>query len=87
MDIALLETKLLLALFLPGLLVVFFTRVTFHHFVGLALTVALIAASIYAGYTHNWLLYVADALSLTIGFWYATRMVKKARKRQQGVDE
>lgn len=87
MDIALLETKLLLALFLPGLLVVFFTRVTFHHFVGLALTVALIAASIYAGYTHNWLLYVADALSLTIGFWYATRMVKKARKRQQEVDE
>ncbi|MHC8517543.1 CsbA family protein [Sporosarcina sp. ITBMC105] len=87
MDIALLETKLLLALFLPGLLVVFFTRVTFHHFVGLALTVALIAASIYAGYTHNWLLYVADALSLTIGFWYATRMVKKARKRQQEVNE
>lgn len=76
------ETKLLLAIFLPGLLVVFFTRVTFHHVVGLILTLALIAASVYAGYTHNWMLYVADALSLTVGFWYATRMVRKAREHQ-----
>ena len=74
------ETKLIFAIFLPGLLVVFFTRVTFHHFVGLALTVALIAASVYAGFTHNWILYVADALSLTAGFWYSKRMVERARK-------
>ena len=74
------ETKLLLALFLPGLLVVLFTRVTFHHIVGLVLTVALITASVYAGYTHHWILYVADALSLTVGFWYAKRMVENARK-------
>jgi general stress protein CsbA len=73
------ETKLMLALFLPGLLVVLFTRVTFHHIVGLILTIALIAASVYAGYTHNWMLYTADALSLTVGFWYAKRMVNKAR--------
>ena len=78
-----LETKLMLALFLPGLLVILFTRVTFHHIVGLILTVALIAASVYAGYTHNWMLYVADALSLTVGFWYATRMVKIARQHQE----
>ncbi len=77
------ETKLLLALLLPGLLVVFFTRVTFHHVVGLILTLALIAASVYAGYTHNWLLYIADALSLTLGFWYATRMVNKTRQHSQ----
>ncbi|GKV65827.1 MULTISPECIES: CsbA family protein [Sporosarcina] len=76
------ETKLLLAIFLPGLLVVFFTRVTFHHVVGLVLTLALIAASVYAGYTHNWLLYVADAVSLTVGFWFASRMVKNARENQ-----
>lgn len=75
-----LETKLMLALFLPGLLVVLFTRVTFHHVVGLILTLALIAASVYAGYTHNWLLYAADALSLTVGFWYAKRMVDKAQE-------
>lgn len=77
------ETKLILALFLPALLVVFFTRVTFHHVVGLVLTLALIAASVYAGYTHNWLLYGADALSLTVGFWYATRMVHKARREKE----
>ncbi|MFC6114034.1 CsbA family protein [Sporosarcina thermotolerans] len=87
MDIATLETKLILALLLPGLLVVFFTRVTFHHIVGLALTIALIAASVYAGYTHNWILYVADALSLTVGFWYATRMVNRAKQKGQEVDE
>ena len=73
------ETKLMLALLLPGILVIFFTRVTFHHVVGLVLTLALIAASVYAGYTHNWMLYVADALSLTVGFWYASRMVKNAQ--------
>ncbi|MDN4606841.1 CsbA family protein [Sporosarcina sp. F6_3S_P_2] len=84
---ATLETKLLLALFLPGLLVVFFTRVTFHHLVGLVLTIALIAASVYAGYTHNWILYAADAFSLTVGFWYATRMVKRAKKQGRTVDE
>ncbi|WP_342512957.1 CsbA family protein [Sporosarcina sp. FSL K6-1522] len=76
----LLATKLILAFLLPGLLVVFFTRVTFSHIVGLILTLALIAASVYAGYTHNWSLYVADALSLTVGFWYATRMVKRASR-------
>ena len=77
------ETKLILAIFMPAILVVFFTRVTFHHVVGLILTVALIAASVYAGYTHNWLLYAADALSLTVGFWLATRMVRKAREDRE----
>lgn len=72
-------TKFFLALFLPGILVVFLTRVTYHHVVGLILTVALIAASVYAGYTHHWLLYVVDAASLTVGFYFATRMVQKAR--------
>lgn len=74
-------TKLMLALFVPALLVVFFTRVTYHHIVGLILTLSLIAASVYAGYTHEWILYVVDALSLTVGFWYAKRMVNRARKQ------
>lgn len=73
-------TKLVLAIFAPALLVVFFTRVTFHHVVGLILTLSLVAASVYAGYTHNWILYVADALSLTVGFWYAKRMVERTRE-------
>lgn len=74
-------TKFLLALFAPAILVIFFTRITFHHVVGLILTLSLVTASVYAGYTHNWALYVADALSLTVGFWYAKQMVEKARKQ------
>lgn len=74
------STKLVLAFFAPGLLVVLFTRVTFNHIVGLLLTVGLISASVYVGFTHDWLLYAVDALSLTVGFWYASRMVKKTRK-------
>lgn len=74
-------TKFVLAVFAPGLLVVLFTRVTFHHIVGLVLTVALLAASVYAGYTHDLSLYIVDALSLTVGFWYSSKMVKRARKQ------
>ena len=76
-------TKLMLAIFAPALLVVFFTRVTFHHAVGLILTISLIAASVYAGYTHDWIFYVVDALSLTVGFWYAKRMVERTREKMK----
>lgn len=83
-----LATKFMLALFVPCLLVVFFTRVTFHHVVGLLLTIALIAASVYAGYTHNWILYAADALSLTVGFWFAKRMVERSHRHgEEHLDE
>lgn len=75
-------TKFILALFLPGLLVVLFTRITFHHIVALILTVSLITASIYAGYTHTWGLYIVDALSLTAGFWYANGMMKRGKKQE-----
>lgn len=69
-----LSTQLILAIFAPALLVVLFTRITFNHYVALILTVALFAASVYAGYTHRWWIYLIDAASLTVGFWYATRM-------------
>lgn len=73
-------TKFLLALFAPAILVIFFTRITFHHVVGLILTLSLVTASVYAGYTQSWILYVLDAFSLTVGFWYAKQMVEKARE-------
>jgi general stress protein CsbA len=72
-------SKYILGIFLPGLLVVLFTRVTYNHIVGLLLTVALIAASVYKGYTNSWGLIVVDAASLTAGFWYSNRMRNKAR--------
>lgn len=80
-------TKFFLSLLVPGLLVVLFTRVTFHHVVGLVLTVALIAAAVYAGYTNTWFLYIVNAASLTIGFWYASNMYKRNKKADAHEDE
>lgn len=73
--------KILAALLLPGLFVVLFSRVTYNEYVGLLLTVALIAVSAYSGYTDTWPIIILDGLSLTGGFWYARRMVAKYRKR------
>ncbi|MBM4760844.1 CsbA family protein [Bacillus sp. B15-48] len=74
--------KYLFALLLPGILVLFFTRVVYNHYLGLVLTVALIAASVYRGYTDTMLLIVMDAFSLTVGFYFATKMMKNVRKTQ-----
>jgi general stress protein CsbA len=74
--------KYLSALLLPGLMVVFFTRVAYNHILALVLTVALIAASVYKGYTDSFLLIVIDALSLTVGFYFANQMMRRNRKRQ-----
>lgn len=80
-------TKFFLSLLVPGMLVVLFTRVTFNHIVALILTVALIAAAVYAGYTHTWLLYVVNAASLTIGFWYASTMYQRRKNAETHEDE
>ncbi|WP_409302703.1 CsbA family protein [Peribacillus sp. SCS-155] len=71
--------KVLSALFFPGLLVMLFSRVTYNHVVGLVLTVALITASSYKGYTHAWWLIMIDAFSLTAGFWLSSKMRKATR--------
>lgn len=67
--------KVILALFLPALLVILFTRITFNRFVALLLAIALIAASVYAGYTSPPIIFIVDALSLTVGFWFASQMM------------
>lgn len=68
------------ALIMPGLLVLLFSRVTYNRFIGLVLTVALIAASVYKGYTDTFYLIVIDAFSLTAGFWLAAKMKPRAVK-------
>ncbi|PGY15340.1 General stress protein CsbA [Bacillus sp. OV166] len=65
------------ALILPGLLVLLFTRVTYNRVIGLILTVALIATSVYKGYTNTFMLIVVDAFSLTAGFWMAEKMKQR----------
>ncbi len=74
---------ILAAIFLPALLVYIFTRVTYNHFVGLGLSVALIAASAYAGYTDTWPIIIIDACSLTFGLWLSIRYIKHS-SRQEG---
>ncbi|WHY85379.1 CsbA family protein [Neobacillus novalis] len=73
--------RYLSALIMPGLLVLLFTRVTYNRIIGLVLTVALIAASVYKGYTGSFFLIVIDAFSLTAGFWLAAKMKQRAVKR------
>lgn len=72
--------RYLSGLILPGLLVLLFTRVTYNRFIGLVLTVALIAASVYKGYTNSFILIVVDAFSLTVGFWLAAKMKPRTTK-------
>ncbi|WP_375141582.1 DUF2198 family protein [Bacillus sp. EB600] len=70
------------ALILPCLLVLLFTRVTYNRVIGLILTVALIAASVYRGYAHTWPVMIIDAFSLTAGFWLAAVMNKRAAVKE-----
>lgn len=73
--------EFLSALILPGLLVLLFTRVTYNRVIGLILTVGLITASVYKGYTHTWPVMIIDAFSLTAGFWYAVRLKQRVIKK------
>jgi len=72
--------KFLLALFIPCLLVILFTRVTYNHYVGTALAVALLIVSIYRGYTDSVLIGVVDVISLLAGFLYSRNMVNRVKR-------
>ena len=75
-------TWILAAMFLPALLVYTFSRITYNHFVGLALSVALIAASAYAGYTESWPIIIIDACSLTFGLWLSIKYIEHSSHSQ-----
>lgn len=66
--------KIILAIFMPFLLVVLFTRVSYNHYVGTALAAALLIASYIKGYTHGPSIFFIDILSLIVGFFYARKM-------------
>ncbi|MBP1943518.1 DUF2198 family protein [Cytobacillus luteolus] len=68
--------KLLLALILPCLLVILFTRVTYSLYVGTLLTILLLVASVYQGYTDSILIGVVDVISLAAGYIYSKKMVE-----------
>jgi general stress protein CsbA len=74
--------QLFSAFIMPCMLVLLFTRVTYNRVIGLILTVALITASVYRGYTHTWPVMIIDAFSLTFGFWLAAILKKRAAANQ-----
>ncbi|WP_227394254.1 CsbA family protein [Jeotgalibacillus aurantiacus] len=78
------ETKILLAMVAPAILVILFTRVTYSRTIAMILTVALIAASSYKGYVETWYVVIIDAASLTVGLWYVNRYMKKYNEKQRG---
>lgn len=69
------------ALVFPAFLVYVFTRVTYNPFIGLILTLALICASAYAGYTDTWPIIIIDACSITFGLWLSRKYVKQPAHR------
>ncbi len=73
--------KYLAALFFPCLLVILFSRATYYPIIGLVLTVALIAASVYKGYTDTFILIVVDAFSMTIGFMISRKWKGKVANK------
>lgn len=74
--------KVISAIFLPALLVILFARVTYSSVMGLLITVVLIAASAYKGFTHTWYVNMIDAASLTVGFWYSRRMIRNLKAKE-----
>ncbi|CAM4117204.1 CsbA family protein [Listeria booriae] len=72
--------QLISALLFPGLLVIILSRISYNRFVGLALTIILIAVSARLGFTNTWYLIILDAISMTVGFILATHMLTRLRQ-------
>ncbi|GIN89168.1 hypothetical protein J6TS1_11030 [Siminovitchia terrae] len=73
--------KILSAIFLPALMMIFFVRITYNRFVSFLLVVALIIVSAYNGYLHKWWLIIIEAASLTLGLFIVNQMKNKRRKK------
>jgi len=75
--------KYLAALCFPSVLVMLFSRVTYYPFIGLLLTIALISASVYKGYTDTFLLIVIDSFSMTLGYYFSRKMKESAKSANE----
>ncbi|MBD8004592.1 DUF2198 family protein [Bacillus norwichensis] len=73
--------KILSAIFLPALMMIFFVRITYNRLVSFLLVVALIIVSAYNGYLHKWWLIIIEAASLTLGLFIVNLMKDKRRKK------
>lgn len=78
-------TKAVFALFFPFMLVVLFTRVTFNHYVAIALTAALLFASYLKGYTETYFIVGLDVVSLVAGGLYMAKKVAEKKKNKSDI--
>lgn len=72
-------TKIILAVFAPFLMIIFFTRVTFNHYVGTLLTLGIILA-IFKGYDEPLFVLITWIFSVIAGFIASSRMMKKLKE-------
>ncbi|WP_084782089.1 DUF2198 family protein [Bacillus niameyensis] len=71
--------KIFSAIFLPALMMIFFTRITYRRTVGFILTLALIVVSAYKGYLNSWWLILIEAASLTLGLCFTNYFMVKRK--------
>ena len=72
-------TKAIFALVFPFLLVILFSKVTYNHYVGIALTAALLF-----GYTETYFIVGLDIISLVAGaLFMAKKEVEKREKAEK----
>lgn len=75
--------KLILAAFVPYMLVLFFDRVTYNHYVATSLTAALLVASYFAGYMDSVYIAILDVASLVAGFVVAKKLREQKRRNRR----
>lgn len=77
-------TKVIFALVFPFLLVILFSKVTYNHYVGIALTAALLFASYMKGYTETYFIVGLDIISLVAGaLFMAKKEIEKREKAEK----
>ncbi|BBP92541.1 hypothetical protein BsIDN1_61590 [Bacillus safensis] len=67
--------------FFSFLLVILFSKVTYNHYVGIALTAALLFASYMKGYTETYFIVGLDIISLVAGALFMAK--KEIEKREK----
>ncbi|WP_017756403.1 DUF2198 family protein [Calidifontibacillus oryziterrae] len=75
-------TKIILAVFAPFLMIIFFTRVTFNHYIATVLTLGIILA-IFKGYGEPTLVLITWIFSVLAGFVVSARMMKKLKDKNK----
>ncbi|WLR41472.1 DUF2198 family protein [Bacillus carboniphilus] len=75
--------KLLVALLIPFFLVLLFSRVTYNHYVGTGLTLALLIVAFFNGHMDSTAIWFLDVASLIAGFMVSKKMIEDVKRVKQ----